>query len=148
MNSTGHSTEVLKLPPASPCSPSSTRCPPNPRPATGEGTQGGRIVGPERPRAMAGLGRSVKRSVPIFGPYGSNFDSLKVRKIADVLASFGAAGERNRFFDFSCFRSFNFCISLFIIYSQHDNASEHTIRRLSTYPNIVISCIQGIVLSS
>jgi hypothetical protein len=59
-----------------------------------------------------------------------------------------SAGERNRFFDFSCFRFFNFCVYLFIIYPQHDNAPEYTIRRLPIYPNIVFSCIHLIVLSS
>ena len=49
---------------------------------------------------------------------------------------------------FSFFRYLNFSPFLFSIYSQYDNTSCDTARQLSTYPNIVLSCIKLIVLSS
>jgi hypothetical protein len=82
---------------------------------------------------------------PIIGPCGKDFvDGC----VVDSRLALGVAHrERNRPFAFSCFRSFNFSTFLFTIHAQYDNTSWYTARQLSSYSNIVFSCVQLIVLS-
>jgi len=82
---------------------------------------------------------------PIIGPCGKDF--VDGRVVDSRLALGVVPRERKRSFAFSCFRSFNFSTFLFTIHSQYDNTSWYTARPLSTYPNIVCSCVRVFNLS-